>query len=46
MYVGVLLVLLGEAFFASLQLLVCRIVFLAFHLFVVLYEEPALRRLR
>src|SRR5574341_1803782 len=46
MYVGVLLVLLGEAFFfASLQLLgYAGLVFLAFHLFVVLYEEPALRR--
>ena len=46
MYIGVLLALLGEAIFlASLALLVYTIViWLAFHLFVVYYEEPKLRR--
>ncbi len=45
-YVGVILVLLGEAtLFASIPLLAyAGIVWLGFHLFVVLYEEPGLRR--
>ncbi len=44
MYVGVLLILLGEAvLFASRALLVYAALFAAIvHLFVVLYEEPAL----
>jgi len=44
MYNGVLLILVGEAWvFASLALLTyAAVVFIAFHLFVVLYEEPAL----
>jgi protein-S-isoprenylcysteine O-methyltransferase Ste14 len=46
MYVGVLLVLLGESLvFGSWALLrYAVLVWLCFHLFVVLYEEPALRR--
>jgi protein-S-isoprenylcysteine O-methyltransferase Ste14 len=46
MYVGVLLILLGEAwFFGSSSLLgYAAIVFVCFHLFVLLYEEPALKR--
>jgi protein-S-isoprenylcysteine O-methyltransferase Ste14 len=46
MYVGVLLVLLGESLvFGSWDLLrYAVLVWLCFHLFVVLYEEPALRR--
>ena len=46
MYVGVLLALLGEAlFFRSLAILVyAAIAFTWEHLFVVFYEEPALRR--
>jgi protein-S-isoprenylcysteine O-methyltransferase Ste14 len=46
MYVGVVTLLLGEAlFFASRQLLFyAGAVFLFFHLFVLFYEEPALRR--
>jgi len=46
MYVGVLLVLVGEVvLFASLVLLAYAVaVWLAFHLFVVGYEEPHLRR--
>jgi protein-S-isoprenylcysteine O-methyltransferase Ste14 len=46
MYVGVLLILLGEAlFFASWRLLgYAGLVFLAFNLFILLYEEPTLRR--
>lgn len=45
MYNGVLLMLVGEAWlFASLALLTyAAVVFIAFHLFVVLYEEPALK---
>lgn len=45
MYVGVLLVLVGEAcLFQSPMLIVYSLlVFLAFHLFVVFYEEPRLR---
>jgi protein-S-isoprenylcysteine O-methyltransferase Ste14 len=46
MYVGVVLILLGESIvFASLTLLgYAVLVWLCCHLFVVLYEEPALRR--
>jgi len=46
MYVGVVTVLLGESLvFNSVCLLVYAIgLWLAFHLFVVLYEEPTLRR--
>jgi hypothetical protein len=45
MYVGVLTLLLGEAeFFRSLPLLeYAALCWVAFHLFVLLYEEPALR---
>ncbi len=45
-YLGVLFVLLGEAvFFESSALLRYMIgVFLIFHLFVIFYEEPSLRR--
>ncbi len=47
MYVGVIAILLGEALlFASTTLLYyAAIVFLGFNLFVLLYEEPTLRRL-
>ena len=46
MYVGVSLVLLGEAlWFASPTLLVYTlVVWLGFHLRVILYEEPVLRK--
>jgi protein-S-isoprenylcysteine O-methyltransferase Ste14 len=46
MYVGVLLVVLGEAaLFRSAALVIyAALLFVAFHLFVVLYEEPDLRR--
>jgi protein-S-isoprenylcysteine O-methyltransferase Ste14 len=46
MYIGVLLAVLGEcAAFASRDLLVyALIVWTLFHLFVMLYEEPTLRR--
>jgi len=46
MYVGVLLVLMGEVLlFASLPLLIYALLVMAcFHLFIVLYEEPKLRR--
>jgi protein-S-isoprenylcysteine O-methyltransferase Ste14 len=46
MYLGVLLVLLGESLvFGSWALLrYAVLVWLCFHLFVVLYEEPVLRR--
>jgi protein-S-isoprenylcysteine O-methyltransferase Ste14 len=46
MYVGVLIVLLGEAFlFCSVDLLFYSFIMLAvFHLFVVLYEEPTLAK--
>lgn len=46
MYVGVLLALLGEAwlFRSSALLIYAAIVFTWEHLFVVFYEEPALRR--
>ncbi|HSA99587.1 MAG TPA: isoprenylcysteine carboxylmethyltransferase family protein [Anaerolineales bacterium] len=45
MYVGVLLVVIGHfLWFKTIWLIVYTgIVFLAFHLFVTLYEEPALR---
>jgi protein-S-isoprenylcysteine O-methyltransferase Ste14 len=45
MYIGVLLFLIGEViFFASLLLgFYAVLVFVCFHLFVVIYEEPALR---
>ena len=44
MYNGVLAILLGEAWlFASITLLIyALLVFMAFHLFVLFYEEPAL----
>jgi protein-S-isoprenylcysteine O-methyltransferase Ste14 len=46
MYVGILTLIFGEAvFFASWQLFIyAGVVFLIFHLFVMLYEEPTLRR--
>ncbi len=46
MYVGVMSILLGESlFFGSLSLLCYTLVFFTIaHLFVVLYEEPALLR--
>ncbi len=46
MYVGVLFLLIGEAiFFASLVLtFYAVIVFVWFHVFVVFYEEPTLRK--
>jgi protein-S-isoprenylcysteine O-methyltransferase Ste14 len=46
MYVGVLLVLMGEVLlFASLPLLIYALLVMGcFHLFIVLYEEPKLRR--
>jgi protein-S-isoprenylcysteine O-methyltransferase Ste14 len=46
MYVGVVLILLGESIvFASLTLLgYALLAWMCCHLFVVLYEEPALRR--
>jgi protein-S-isoprenylcysteine O-methyltransferase Ste14 len=46
MYVGVLCILLGEALlFASLTLAAYAVlVFILFNLFVLLYEEPTLRR--
>lgn len=45
MYIGVLLILIGETIlFASLLLgLYALLVYVCFHLFVVVYEEPALR---
>jgi len=45
MYTGVLVLLIGEAIlFASLLLVFYAVlVFLCFHLFVVVYEEPALK---
>jgi len=45
MYVGVMTILLGESlFFASTTLLRYAIgCFVAFHLFIMLYEEPTLR---
>ncbi len=46
MYIGVLLVLFGEAiFFVSLTLVIYAIlIWVAFHLFVIYYEEPNLER--
>jgi protein-S-isoprenylcysteine O-methyltransferase Ste14 len=46
MYVGVVTVLLGEALLFRSLALMCYVVifFTVVHLFVVLYEEPALRR--
>jgi protein-S-isoprenylcysteine O-methyltransferase Ste14 len=46
MYAGILTLLFGEAlFFASRQLFVyAGAIFLLFHLFVIFYEEPALRQ--
>jgi len=46
MYVGGVLILLGEALlFASIVLLLYLcIIWLAFHLFIILYEEPHLRK--
>ena len=46
MYVGVLLILLGESItFASLPILqYAVVVWLFFHLFVIFYEEPTLRQ--
>jgi protein-S-isoprenylcysteine O-methyltransferase Ste14 len=46
MYVGVLLILIGESmFFSSLAILrYTLVVWLMFHLFIVLYEEPTLRK--
>lgn len=45
MYIGVLLVLLGEAilFQATTLIVYAGLIGLAFYLFVVVYEEPALR---
>ena len=47
MYLGVILVLVGEAVFFESRMLsfYATIVALSFHLFVVLYEEPTLRAL-
>jgi protein-S-isoprenylcysteine O-methyltransferase Ste14 len=47
MYLGVILVLVGEAVFFESRVLsfYAAIVALSFHLFVVLYEEPKLRAL-
>jgi protein-S-isoprenylcysteine O-methyltransferase Ste14 len=46
MYVGVLLIVLGEALWLATGLLVlyALLVFVAFHVFVVAYEEPTLQR--
>jgi protein-S-isoprenylcysteine O-methyltransferase Ste14 len=46
MYVGVLTLLIGEALlFASRQLFIyAGVIFLLFNLFVIFYEEPALRQ--
>ena len=47
MYVGVLLVLLGEAalFRSAVLLIYCAALAVGFHLFVILYEEPHLGRI-
>jgi protein-S-isoprenylcysteine O-methyltransferase Ste14 len=47
MYLGVVLILIGESVFfgSGLLLAYSSLVFLIFHLFVVVYEEPTLRRL-
>jgi len=46
MYVGVMLILIGEAiFFQSLSLLIYLVViFLAFNIFILVHEEPRLRK--
>lgn len=46
MYVGGLLIILGQSLYfqAAVLLAYAAALFAAFHLFVVLYEEPALRR--
>jgi protein-S-isoprenylcysteine O-methyltransferase Ste14 len=46
MYIGVVLLLFGEALLFASRVLFgyVAMVFLSFHLFVVLYEEPTLRR--
>ena len=46
MYTGVLLLIIGEAilFESSLILVYAASVFLAFHLFVTVYEEPTLKK--
>ena len=46
MYLGILLILLGHIFWFQSMLLVIYAVclFIAFHLFIVFYEEPTLRR--
>ncbi len=46
MYLGILMVLLGEAWFfwCGAMLLYAMVLWLCFHLFVVLYEEPDLNR--
>jgi hypothetical protein len=46
MYVGILTLLIGETlFFASRQLFIyAGVIFLFFNLFVIFYEEPALRQ--
>jgi protein-S-isoprenylcysteine O-methyltransferase Ste14 len=46
MYIGILLILLGHIFwFQSIWLVLYAVcVFIAFHLFVVFYEEPTLRK--
>jgi protein-S-isoprenylcysteine O-methyltransferase Ste14 len=47
MYVGILLIIIGEAilFEAGLLALYALVVFLVTHTFVILYEEPTLQRL-
>lgn len=46
MYVGVILILIGETlFFASIELAIYTfVVFLGFHLFVIYFEEPRLKK--
>jgi protein-S-isoprenylcysteine O-methyltransferase Ste14 len=45
MYIGALFILIGEAFFFAslLHSIYTVLMFICFHLFVVVYEEPALR---
>ena len=47
MYVGILLIIIGEAIFfeAGLLALYALVVLLVTHTFVILYEEPTLQRL-
>jgi protein-S-isoprenylcysteine O-methyltransferase Ste14 len=47
MYVGILLIIIGEAIFfeGGLLALYTLVVFLVTHTFVILYEEPTLQRL-